>query len=79
MASKEGDYIVRGDDGKLYRVSRDQLFAHPLSADDPAHRHAKDLHALAEKSKGTHPMVCIIATRDQPGGHGGAHKGGGKA
>lgn len=59
--TKKSDYIVRGDDGKLYRVKHSDLHAHPVAETDPAHKHSKKMDELAKKTHASHPMVCIIA------------------
>jgi hypothetical protein len=66
MTSKS-DYIVRGDDGKLYRVSHEHIHAKPIASDDPAAKHAPKLHELADKLKSSgppHPFACLIAFVD---------------
>jgi hypothetical protein len=60
-----GNYIIRSDDGKLYRVSTQQLFANPLPPDDPAAQYGSDLETLANTVKAsgekTTPYGCVIA------------------
>jgi hypothetical protein len=63
MAS--GDLIVHADDGKLYRVSRQQLTANPVPPGDPAAQHAPNLAALANNLKTSVgpviPHACVFA------------------
>ena len=63
-------YILRSDDGQLYRVSKEQLDAYKLSPNDPAHAQAGDLAKIADVAKkATTPIhadaVCLIAMRDK--------------
>lgn len=43
------DYIMIGDDGKLYRVSREQMYARPVGPDDEAARHGPAMQELVSK------------------------------
>lgn len=64
------NYIMRSDDGKLYRVSTDDLFAHPLPPNDPSAKYASDLKTLASKlsagADSATPFACIIALVEHP-------------
>jgi len=63
-------YILRSDDGQLYRVSKEQLEAFKLSPTDPAQAQAGDLAKIADAAKkATMPIhadaVCLIAMKDK--------------
>ena len=64
------NYILRSDDGQLYRVSKEQLDAYKLGPNDPAHAQAGDLAKIADAAKkATMPIhtdaVCLIAMKDK--------------
>lgn len=80
MAGKT--YIIRGDDGTLYRVSHEQLAAYRLGPDDPAAQHAGKLAEAGEAVKQSvgkfHPaFVCLAAMVDQSGSSSGRSVSGG--
>ena len=63
-------YILRSDDGQLYRVSKDQLDAFKVGPNDPANAQAGDLAKIADAAKkATMPIhadaVCLIAMKDR--------------
>lgn len=63
-------YILRSDDGQLYRVSKDQLDAFKVGPNDPANAQAGDLAKIADAAKkATMPIhadaVCLIAMKDK--------------
>ena len=63
-------YILRSDDGQLYRVSKDQLDAYKLDPSDPANAQAGDLAKIADAAKkAAMPIhadaVCLIAMKDK--------------
>ena len=63
-------YILRSDDGQLYRVSKEQLEAFKLSPTDPAQAQAGDLAKIADVAKkAAMPIhadaVCLIAMKDK--------------
>lgn len=63
-------YILRSDDGQLYRVSKEQLDAYKLSPSDPANAQAGDLAKIADAAKkAAMPIhtdaVCLIAMKDK--------------
>jgi len=43
--------IIAGDDGTLYHLSKDDLQAHKMGSDHPAHEHAKKM--VTAKQHGT--------------------------
>ncbi len=62
-------YILRSDDGQLYRVSQDQLNAFKVGPTDPANAQAGALAKIAGAAKqATVPIhadaVCLIAMKD---------------
>lgn len=67
MATK-GSYIIRSDDGKLYRISHEELHAHPLAANDPAAKtHAPILHEAHARMKsggGVAALACVAAAAE---------------
>lgn len=63
-------YLLRSDDGQLYRVSKDQLDAFKVGPNDPANAQAGDLAKIADAAKkATMPIhadaVCLIAMKDR--------------
>ena len=63
-------YLCRGDDGQLYRISKEQLKAYKVDPKDPAAKEAETLekmHAAAKKA--TLPIhtdaVCFIAMKER--------------
>ena len=63
-------YILRSDDGQLYRVSKDQLDAFKVGPNDPANAQAGNLAKIADAAKkATMPIhadaVCLIAMKDK--------------
>jgi len=63
-------YILRSDDGQLYRVSKDQLDAFKVGPNDPANAQAGNLAKIADAAKkATTPIhadaVCLIAMKDK--------------
>lgn len=72
--SDSSHYILRGDDGQLYRVSKAQLAAHKIPAGDPAHAQAAKLAQMHEAAKKavapvTPDLICFFAMRDSAGPH----------
>lgn len=62
-------YLLRSDDGQLYRVSKDQLNAYKLGPDDPANQQSGALARIADAAKkATVPIhsdaVCLIAIKE---------------
>ena len=62
-------YLCRGDDGQLYRITKDQLKAFKVAPDDPAHKEAATLSKVQEAAKkATLPIhsdaVCFIAMKE---------------
>lgn len=66
MASNS--FILRGDDGQLYRVDNQKLAAYKLPAGDPANQLAPKIAALHASATGapgvTADLVCFIAMRE---------------
>jgi hypothetical protein len=59
-------YILRSDDGKLYRVTKDQLAAFQVGPNDPAQKYVKPLAQLEtsvqQAAKNLHVEgVCFTA------------------
>ena len=68
---KSGDsYLCRGDDGQLYRISKEQLKAFKLAPGDPANQESETLAKMHEAAKKvTQPIhtdaVCFIAMKER--------------
>jgi hypothetical protein len=66
-------YLLRSDDGQLYRVTKDQLAQYKVGPADPANQKAAQLaqlHETAAKAVGpsvTKDLVCFFALRDSGG------------
>lgn len=64
-------FILRSDDGQLYRVTKDQLAAHKIGPNDPAQKSSAKLaqmHEAARKAAGISPdLVCFFAMREVSG------------
>lgn len=63
-------FIVRSDDGQLYRISKKDLASHKLPAGDPAHKHAAELAKMHETAKKavapvTADLICLFAMREK--------------
>lgn len=62
-------YILRSDDGQLYRVSKEQLDAYKLAPNDPANQQSGTLAQIAGAAKkAAMPIhadaVCLIAMKE---------------
>ena len=65
-------YILRSDDGQLYRVTKEQLAAHKVGPGDPAHKSSTKLaqmHEAAKKATATisSDLICFLALREDSG------------
>jgi len=62
-------YILRSDDGQLYRVTKEQLASHKVGPNDPAHQKAAQLKELHDKAKKavapvTADLICFFCLRE---------------
>jgi len=62
-------FILRSDDGQLYRVSKQQLEAYKVGPNDPANQQSGTLAKIADAAKkATVPIhsdaVCLIAIKE---------------
>jgi hypothetical protein len=65
-------YILRSDDGQLYRVTKDQLAAYKVAAGDPATHEAPKLAKMHETAKKavaqvSADLICFLAMRESSG------------
>ena len=63
-------YLCRGDDGQLYRISKEQLKAFKLPPNDPAYKEAETLSKVQDAAKkATLPIhsdaICFIAMKER--------------
>lgn len=65
-------YILRSDDGQLYRVTKDQLAAYKVGPSDPAHQEEAKLAKMHETAKKAvapvaADLICFFAMRESGG------------
>ena len=65
-------FIMRGDDGTMYRVTKDQLAPYKLGPDDPAQKNSATYakaHDLARKATASisPDFFCFLVARESGG------------
>ncbi len=65
-------YLLRSDDGQMYRVTKDQLAQYKVGPADPANQKAAQLaqmHDAAKKAVApvTADLICFLALREVGG------------
>lgn len=63
-------YLCRGDDGQLYRISKEQLKAFKVDAKDPAYKEGETLAKIHEAAKKVampihSDAICFIAMKER--------------
>jgi hypothetical protein len=59
--ANDGSFLLRGDDGQLYRVNQQQLAAFRLPAGDPLYKSEPTFaQATAKHGAGTSDEICFI-------------------
>lgn len=66
----DDSYLCRGDDGQLYRISKEQLKAFKVAPGDPANKEGETLAKMHDAAKkATLPIhtdaVCFIAMKER--------------
>ena len=65
-------YLLRSDDGQLYRVTKDQLAQYKVGPADPANQKSAQLAQLHDAAKKavapiTKDLICFLALQESGG------------